>query len=51
MHCEGVEVRVRVRIREQRKIKGTTKPLMANWDITLELKDINTWKYMEIVEP
>jgi len=24
-----------VRVREQRKIKGTTKPLMANLDITL----------------
>ena len=33
----GGGVRVRVWIREQRKIKGTTKPLMANLDITRNL--------------
>ena len=31
----GGGVRVRIWIREQRKIKGTTKPLLANLDITL----------------
>ena len=32
-------VRVRVRVREQRKIKGTTKPLMAKLAHHSELKD------------
>ena len=31
---DGVRVRVRVWIKDQKKIKGTTKPLMANLDIT-----------------
>ena len=34
MHCLAGGVRVRVWIREQKKIKGTTKPLLAILDIS-----------------